>query len=83
MLSVDDVLVLLLLALLPMLAMVLMLVVELMLLMVWMLLVLLDWEVGWWSSTSGCPDPELLLCWLIDRLIYIVWTKKILELFAF
>ena len=59
----DDVLVLLLLALMSMLAMVWMLVVELMLLMVWMLLVLLDWEVGWWSSTSGSPGPGLLLCW--------------------
>ena len=53
-----------------------MLVVELMLLMVWMLLVLVDWEAEWWSSTSGSQGPGLLLCWLIDRLIDIVWTKK-------
>ena len=83
MLSVDVVLVLLLLALMSMLAMVWMLVVELMLLMVWMLLVLLDSEVASWSSTSGSQGPGLLLCWLIDRLIDIVWTKKILEMFAF
>ena len=69
MLSVDVVLVLLL-ALMPMLAMVWMLV------MVWMLLVLVDWEAEWWSSTSGSQGPGLLLCWLIDRLIDIVWTKK-------
>ena len=54
-----------------------------MLVMVWMLLVLVDWEAEWWSSTSGSQGPGLLLCWLIDRLIYIVWTKKILEMFAF
>ena len=82
MLSVDVVLVLLL-ALMPMLAMVWMLVVVWMLVMVWMLLVLVDWEAEWWSSTSGSQGPGLLLCWLIDRLIYIVWTKKILEMFAF
>ena len=80
----DVVLVLLLLLVLKsMLVMVWMLVVELMLLMVWMLLVLVDWEAEWWSSTSGSQGPGLLLCWLIDRLIYIVWTKKILEMFAF
>ena len=53
-----------------------MLVVELMLVMAWMLLVLVDWEAEWWSSTSGSQGPGLLLCWLIDRLIDIVWTKK-------
>ena len=80
----DVVLVLLLLlVLMSMLVMVWMLVVELMLLMVWMLLVLVDWEAEWWSSTSGSQGPGLLLCWLIDRFIYIVWTKKILEMFAF
>ena len=63
MLSVDVVLVLLLLALMSMWAMVWMLVVELMLLMVWMPLVLLDWEVASWSSTSESPGPGLLLCW--------------------
>ena len=72
----DVVLVLLLLALMSMLVMVWMLVVELMLVMVWMLLVLVDWEAEWWSSTSGSQGPGLLLCWLIDRLIYIVWTNK-------
>ena len=76
-------LLLLLLVLMSMLVMVWMLVVELMLAMVWMLLVLVDWEAEWWSSTSGSQGPGLLLCWLIDRLIYIVWTKKILEMFAF
>ena len=75
MLSVDVVLVLLL-ALMPMLAMVWMLVVVWMLVMVWMLLVLVDWEAEWWSSTSGSQGPGLLLCWLMDRLIDIVWTKK-------
>ena len=75
MLSVDVVLVLLL-ALMPMLAMVWMLVVVWMLVMVWMLLVLVDWEAEWWSSTSWSQGPGLLLCWLIDRLIDIVWTKK-------
>ena len=73
----DVVLVLLLLLVLKsMLVMVWMLVVELMLVMVWMLLVLVDWEAEWWSSTSGSQGPGLLLCWLIDRLIDIVWTKK-------
>ena len=79
----DVVLVLLLLVLMSMLVMELMVAVELMLVMVWMLLVLVDWEAEWWSSTSGSQGPGLLLCWLIDRLIYIVWTKKILEMFAF